>query len=74
MTYELDKDGYLESCTDNSTETNVSSGTTYTYTINYAFKWEQLLETITNAKKPTYPIKDKLAFFSSKSIIITFYE
>lgn len=40
MTYELDKDGYLESCTDNSTETNVSSGTTYTYTINYAFKWE----------------------------------
>lgn len=40
MTYKLDKDGYLESCTDNSTETNVSSGTTYTSTTTYTFKWE----------------------------------
>lgn len=40
LTYKLDKDGYLESCTENDTETNVSSGTTYTYTTNYTFKWE----------------------------------
>ena len=38
--YKLDKDGYLDSCTENYTEKNVSSGTTYTYTTIYTFKWE----------------------------------
>lgn len=32
------------------------------------------IDTPKKNKKPTYLITDKLAFFSSKSIIITFYE
>lgn len=40
LTYKLDKDGYLESCTENSTEEGVSNGSTYTYTTTYTFKWE----------------------------------
>ena len=40
LTYKLDKDGYLESCTENSTEEAVSNGTTYTYTTTYTFTWE----------------------------------
>lgn len=48
LTYKLDKDGYLESCTENSTETYTADdptpatyvNTTYTYTTNYTFKWE----------------------------------
>ena len=40
LTYKLDKDRYLESCTENSTEEAVSNGTTYTYTTTYTFTWE----------------------------------
>lgn len=40
LTYKLDKDGYLESCTEKGEEKSISNGATYTYTTTYTFTWE----------------------------------